>query len=403
MFSFLFRKKVELGAVFDIGSSSVGAGIVKFREGRAPEIVYVTREPIPFQESVDPTRLFNDMIRSLSAVNMRIHKDGLAHLKFTEHGGLHIRHVFYALSSPWSVSQTKVVTIEKSEPVVVTREMVEAVIAKEEKSFESEVIDPSQAPDFKDKLSVIDKKVVQIKLNGYEVAEPLGKKAKTIDISFFMSLAPKTVVDKIIEVSIGAHHPKTTRIGSFPLVLFSTLRDTLRDTQDLVLLDVGGEISDISVVKNGLILETASMPLGKNFLTRRVSRALSVSEAEALSLLRLYFADHADKVTTESLRPVIENASSEWAGALHTVLTGISGSLSLPQDLFVIINNDLVPFFMRALRAEKITQWGVVDVPFKTTLINHDHMKKFVSFAKTAAKDPFIAIGSVYVSKSLSS
>ena len=388
--------------MFDIGSSSVGAGLVKFKKNRIPEIIYTARESIPFQEVINPQRFFSDMIKTLSIVNSNILKEGILHLKFTRYGGLKIKHVFYAFSSPWSVSQTKIMTLEKSKPEVVTKEMINRIVDKEEKDFESGVVEPSRIPDFKEKLAVVERRIMQIRLNGYETPDPYGKSARTIDISFFLSLVPKMVLDETMDISVNTYHPKDTKVASSSLVAFSTIRDVLHNKEDFILLDIGGEISDVSVVKNNLILETASFPMGRNFLTRRVSRTLSVSQEEAVSLLRLLFENHADQSVVNRLQPAIETASKEWVEALHTVLTKISGNLSLPQDLFVIINNEFTSFFMKAIHKERITQWDVIDVPFRVTLVNHDHLKKFVAFSKTAIKDPKIALESIFAAKMMS-
>jgi hypothetical protein len=398
MFSFFSKDKAELGAVFNIGSSSVGAGLVKFRPDQVPEIVYTTREPIPYQEIVSPERFLTDMVKTLGTVHARLHKEGLAHLKFTQYGSHKMRHVLYAFSSPWAASQTKIASIENPEPVTITREMVQNVIAKAEKSFESEVVDPTHNSELKDKLSVIENRIIQIRLNGYEATEPYGKKAKRVDVSFFISLVPKMVIDRVSDASLGALHSHDTHFTSAQLASYSALREIFSGRQGFIVLDIGGEVSDVSVIKNGLILETASFPLGRNFLTRRVSRALSVTNDGALSLLRLYYGGDTDTQVAEALRPVLDNAAHEWIGALHTTLTQISGTLSLPQDLHITLGGDLVPFFMRAVREEKISQFDVVDVPFRVTLVNHELLKKHVSFSSSAVKDPTIALATIFAS-----
>lgn len=401
MFSFFSKDKAELGIVFTIGSSSVGAGLVKFRRGSAPQVVYTVRESIPYQEAVSPERFLSDMLMTLGVVHGRLHKEGLAHLKFTEYGAHRIRHAFYTFSSPWAASQTKIASIENKGSVTVTREMIDDVVMKAEKAFEGEVVDLSNDPELRNKLSIVEKRVIQVRLNGYEVRDPYGKEAKTLDVSFFISLVPKVVIDKVSESSLGALHSHNMHFASSQLASYSVLRDVFSNRDDFILLEIGGEVSDVSVVKNGLILETASFPLGRNFLIRRISRALSVTSEGALSLLRLYYGGHADEETAESLRPVLENASAEWLGALHTTLVEISGTLSLPQDLLIVLGGDLVPFFMRVVKDEKITQFEIVDVPFRATLVNQDLLKQHVSFSASAIKDPTIALATIFASRTL--
>lgn len=400
MFSF-FGPKSELGLVFHIGSSSVAAGLVRLRKGEIPHVIYALREYIPYRDEVEAEKFLVEMIEALKRVNARMAKDGLSHLKFTEFGSLRIKHIYYVFASPWSVTQTKVVSIKKSQPFVLTKEMVDAVIDEQEKIFERDTLGNNGLID---KLQAIEKRVIQVKLNGYEVADPYGREATSADVSLFVSIIPKAVVSKVFDVSMTTYHPKDTSVFSFPLASFSTLRDVFHAESDFIFLDVGGELTDISVVKDGLIIETASFPLGRNFLLRRLSKGLSKSPEEAASLIKLYHEGSAEASVEDKLKPLLLQASEEWLGSLGEVLSKISARTPLPTSMFAVINNDFVSFFMRALRGEKVSQFSAVEVPLSVVLVNHDKLKRAVSFGKHANKDPFIAIlaafaGRVYETK----
>lgn len=381
MFSF-FSRKPDLEAVFDIGSSSVRGGLVHKEEGKAPHIVFTVREQIPFPTSLSPKRFFKAMTDALDLVNAAMVKAA---------AGRRVRRVAFAFSSPWSATQTKVATIERPEPFVLTKAMADEVIAEAEKAFEAETLNTT--PDgVADKLATMERRVIQVSLNGYPVADPYGKKARRVDISFFTSIAPKAVIDKVFETSMKAYHPKGTNAYSFPLVAFSLLRDMYHDVDDFVFLDVGGELTDVSIVKNGLIVESASFPLGANFLMRSVSKAFATSPEQSESLLRLHFEEHGDANLAEKLAPVLAGASKEWTSELHGLLSKLSDTMSLPQRLFLIVGGDLVRFFVESVKDEKVAQLGLEDVPFSVTLLNPDKLKDHVSFASDAKKDPLIAM-----------
>jgi hypothetical protein len=341
------------------------------------------------------------MLDALRRVNARLAKEGIVHLKFTPFGNLTVKRIFYVFASPWAVTQTKIATINKPDGFVVTKELVDKVIAEQENIFETEVLSHA---DLGDKLQAIEKRVVQIKLNGYEVENPYGKKATRADISLFISLIPKAVVDKVFDISMSTYHPKGTAIFSLPLASFSTIREVFHNDRDFIFIDVGGELSDISVIRDGLILETASFPLGRHFLTRKVAKSFATTESEAVSLVKMYHDGHAETAVAERLEPVLSEARKQWSDALHTTLSKISLTIALPTHLFAIINNDFVPFFMKALKSEKVTEFGVSESPLSVVLVNHDALKSVVTFGKHANKDPFIAIlagfvGRVYESK----
>ena len=97
-------------------------------------------------------------------------------------------------------------------------------------------------------------------------------------------------------------------------------------------------------------------------------------------------------------------ASLEWSATFHETLASISKKIALPTHLFAIINNDFVDFFMKAMKEEKISEFGLDEAPLSVVLVNHDKLRPVVEFAKSAEKDPFIAVlaafvGRVYESK----
>ncbi len=386
----LFSPKPELGIVYHIGTASVGAGLVSFEQGKTPLVMKSLREHMPYRESVDAEKFLADMIDALKALNARLAKEGASRVK----------HVFYIFSSPWAVAETKIVSLKEAQPFTLTRSQVDKIVAAHEKMFEAEMAGTGSA----NSLKAIERRVIDIKLNGYQVADPYGKKANPADISFFTSLIPRTLFDKVIDISARTYHPRDTRAFSFSLASFSVIRDVFHEESDFIFLDIGGEISDLTIVQNGLILETASFPLGRHFLIRKIKKAFGASTEEAASLAGLYEEGKADEATAEKLRPILDQAAEEWTTGFHTVLAKAGGRISLPTKLFVVINQDFMHYFMRTLESERVSEFGVAAAPLFVTLLSHDNLKPAVEFAPQADKDPFIALttafaGRVYESK----
>ena len=398
MFSF-GRPKTELGVVFDIGSSSVGAGLALFEKGSPTRILYTMRKPISFDEKPVPERFFKDMLSVLGQANIAIIKEGMEKLRLTEYADLSIRHVTYIFSSPWSVSQTKIAVIEKPDPFTFTKSMVDRIIDENERLFEAETIEADEKS-LREKLSVIEKRVIHVSLNGYQIAEPYGKKTRRAEVSFLTSLAPKVVTDRIAEVSMTAYHPKDTRFFSFSLAAFSMIRDSFHNTDDFVFLDVGGEISEISVVKKGLMLETVSFPAGFRSLVRKVAKEFATTYSEAESLVKINADGNADGALREKIQPVIEEAAREWSVTFHDLLSKLSTRTSLPQDLFANANSDLAHFFIRSIKQEKISQFGIQEVPFAVTFLSADKLKDSVVFLPGAEKDLSMALIIGFVGRS---
>lgn len=376
----LFSPKPQFGIIFDIGPSSVGAGLARFKKSDVPQVIYSARESFPLREMVDAKRFFKDMLAALKRVNEKILK---------ESAGMKISHVVYSLSSPWSSAQTKIVSVKKSKPFILDKKALARIIAEQTVILEKRGM--GSALNLSEKLSVIEKRIVDIKLDGKVVAHPEEFKASKADISFFLSLTPKMVIDEITDSAMQTYEPKDTKVFSFPLVAYSMTRDLFHGVHDFISLVIGGEISDVSVVHDGLILETASFPFGSHFLVREVAKAFSASLGEAESILALYSKGHGTEVMTEKVEAVLAFAQNKFTDALNETVAGFSVNKPLPKNLFVTIDGSIADFFIKCLRANP-----KLDV----TLLNPERLRDLVIFFPRVRKDPFIALITAFVNKS---
>jgi hypothetical protein len=183
---------------------------------------------------------------------------------------------------------------------------------------------------------------------------------------------------------------------------FSLRKDIpmFHNTDDFVFLDVGGEISEISVVKKGLMLETASFPAGFRSLVRKVARDFAVTYAEAESLLKIHADGNADENLKAKILPVIAEATKEWSATFHALLSELSTRVSLPQNLFANANSDLAHSFIHGIENEKISQFGIQEVPFVVTFLSPDALRDSVVFASGVSRDLSLALIIGFVGRS---
>ncbi|MFA6552467.1 MAG: hypothetical protein WCT19_03120, partial [Candidatus Paceibacterota bacterium] len=134
----IFKKPTEeISMVFDIGSGSVGGAIVKFGQvGVKPKILYSVRESLPFQKEVNADRLMSGMLRALEIVVANLEKNGMIYLNFSGLRRHKIKKVYCSLSSPWHMSTTKVLSLDKKDPFLVTKDLIEDLLDAEEENLE---------------------------------------------------------------------------------------------------------------------------------------------------------------------------------------------------------------------------------------------------------------------------
>lgn len=379
-------------AVFDIGSASVGGAIIRFREGEKPLILWSGRESMVFQQDLNFGRFLSSMLESLGKVAKAMHESGVGT----------VRNFFCVLSSPWYASQTRVVKMRRDAPEPVTRRSVTELVRREIDRFKAANIE-KYARVGEEEMEIMETHTIQIKLNGYPTAHPYGTLARSMEMSLYISMAPRRVLDSV-RARIGAVMDiKKMQFGSFSLVAFSTIRDMFAHKNNFLFMDISGEVSDISLVKGNVLLETASFPLGKNFLLRRIASGINTVPEEAITLLTL----SREGKTTENVRGRVEgilrDSRAEWIRSLKQALGSLSDDLSLPDDLFFTSDPDVAPWFSDCLMTPELGEYTGTGLPFEVVFLDDATFKNFTTADPKISRDSFLMLESVFADRIIES
>ncbi len=383
------KKKEELVLLFDIGSSSVGGALFYLQEKGVPRIIYTIREPIILEKKIDIDRFSTLTIEALKTVSTKICMKGL---------GVPNR-IFCILSSPWCASQTRLIKLNQEVPVTFTDKLANELIQKEVKIFEEEYM--SGISNEENGLETIELKNMKTTLNGYDTLNPVGQKAKEIIISVFVSMAEKHLLVKIKE-NISRHfRSPNLRFSSFMIASFAVARDTFINQENFLLVNIGGEVTDISMIKKDIIRESVSFPLGHNFVVRGVAEGVDCSLDEARSFLSLYKNDHISDVSKRKLEPVISAVKTEWLKNFQEFLSNLTSDISIPSVVFITIDKDLAKFFSEIIKTEQFNQYILTESKFKVIFLGAQDLHGIALFEENTSHDPFLIIESIYINRFL--
>lgn len=275
-------KKDVLIAAFDIASSSIG-GILFFRRpDRLPEILATYRIPTDFLPDLNFAKIQRSLHKTFERVIGGLKKQMPESRKKPDL-------VLIMFSSPYYVSQSKIIRLPKLHPFKITDKFLKNLIADETTSFKK-------------------------RWRGTEVieAEKIRVDFDDLEISFYMSLGIKSMQDKLQECISHSFGETPVRFQSFPFVAFNALKTVMDISEDLLLADVGGETTDLILIRNGILEETISFPLGENFLIRKIAAAFHFPLEESFSLLRQYMRGDLHADTHKKVREIVENATAKW-------------------------------------------------------------------------------------------
>ena len=379
-------KKDALIAVFDITSSSVGGLLSLHHPDNLPEILSASRFPTDFFPDFD----FQKYQRSFH----RTFERNINYLrKFMPKGREKPDLAVIVFSSPYYISQTKIVRFSKPKPFEITKHLLEVITDDEINSLKRKWQKEHAQLKAEVNIETIEHERFKVNLNGYPVLQPIGKRVQNLELPIFMSLGIKAVHDKLQECILHSFGQTPVRFQSFPFVAFQALKDIIDITKGLLLIDIGGEITDLILIRNSILEETISFPLGENFLIRRIASVFHFSLEESSALLNQYTRGDLHDETSDKVRKVIEDASGRWCQFLNESLKGISESSLAPRSLLFIGG--------KAAFALKDFAPCVKEQTFTSQLLLPEAFKKHFIFRKgfSEDKDILLMISALYVDK----
>lgn len=381
--------KDELVLVFDIGSSSIGAAFLKLQKGGTPKIIYSIREPLSMEEKTEPEKLYELALKALRAVAT---KASLSKLESPNK-------IFCVLSAPWYASQTRTIKFEKNTVFTFTKDFADSLIKKEIELFEKDH-GLNQGHEV-NKIRTIEVKNMKTMLNGYVSLNPTNEKAKEVEMTIFISMSHEDLLLKI-EDAIQKHFKVMPVIfSSFLMASFAVGRSLFINQDNFLLVNIGGEMTEISMIKKDILSESGSFPQGRNFIIRGLAKEMNTSLDEARSAISMSKDGHAEKSYSKNIDEVMLKLKNEWLKSFQSILVNLSKDISIPATVFITVSDDMAPFFADTIRSEQFNQYTLTESKFRVIFLNTQSLHGIANFEENVGRDVPLLIESIYINSFL--
>ncbi|MEI6580653.1 MAG: hypothetical protein WCO07_00605 [bacterium] len=378
------KEESKLALVFDLGSSSVSGALFWMKRDGAPQIIFSIREPIVLEEKIDFNKFLSETLKTLEIVASKASISGLgAPTKF-----------FCVLSSPWYSSQVRNISLKKNTPFIFTSKLADELIQKESSLFKEEYLKNEQS---ENQVRPIELRNMRTMLNGYATSKPLNQKTKDIEMAVFVSMSPEKVLIGIEDIVEKHFHQRDVKFSSFVLASFTVARDMFIHQDNFSLVDIGGEITEISLVKKDALCSSSSFPIGYNYFVRELSARLKCSLDEAKSYISLYNDNHASVTTEKKLKPIIEKLKLEWLAQFQKALVFLSNDISVSSTIFMTVDEELAEFFAETIKNEQFNQYAFTESKFRVVYLGTQMLHGIAEYKKDIKHDSFITIESIYI------
>lgn len=215
-------------------------------------------------------------------------------------------------------------------------------------------------------VKLINAAIVDVRIDGYQVTNPIGFQGRDVSISIFNAYAPmihlgalQTIADelRIDLMSIAAEPYAVARSVDYDDALdFSA-----------IFIDIGGGTTDIAVVRNGGLEGTKMFAFGGRAFTKKLALELQITFEEAESLKIKYAEGKLGADVSAKVEQILHSDCQVWLGGVELSLSEFAQSDVLPSKILLCGGGSALPGIKKALMSP---EW-VHNLPFaKTPVVN---------------------------------
>jgi len=197
-------------------------------------------------------------------------------------------------------------------------------------------------------IRLVNAAIVDVRIDGYQVSNPVGFQGKDVSVSVFNAYAPmihlgalQTIADELrINILNMAAEPYA--------VARSVDYDDILDFS-AIFVDIGGGTTDIAVVRNGGMEGTKMFSLGGRAFTKRLAQELRIKFDEAEDLKIKYSLGKLGGDINARVEQILKNDCLVWLSAVELSLAEFAESDQLPSKILLCGGGSALPGIKKAL------------------------------------------------------
>lgn len=199
-------------------------------------------------------------------------------------------------------------------------------------------------------VKLVDADIVDVRLDGYRIVNPLGFQGKHLTLSIFNAFAPlvhlgalQTIAEQL-DLDLLA-------IAAEPYAVSRAVKS--EDTHDIgvIYIDVGGGTTDVAVVRRGVLEGTKMFALGGRVFTKRLAQVLRVSFEDAERVKLAYSAGRLEPDSARVVREAMRSDARVWLSGVELILAEFPDTDTLPNAIAFCGGGSLLPELREALES----------------------------------------------------
>jgi len=195
-------------------------------------------------------------------------------------------------------------------------------------------------------VKLINAAIVDVKIDGYQVTNPLGFQGKEITLSVFNAYAPLMHLGAINSIA-KTLNLEVLFIAAEPYAIARGV--DLDNSSDAIFIDIGGGTTDIALVRQGGLEGIKSFALGGRAFTKRLSDILAVDFAEAEQIKLKYSQGEVSATVKRKISDIFRQDIKVWLSGVNLALGEFSRLSALPSKVLICGGGSSLSGIKRAL------------------------------------------------------
>ena len=215
-------------------------------------------------------------------------------------------------------------------------------------------------------LQLLNFKVLQQKIDGYEVNQLLGCSGSNLEIRFLFICLPKNYLEKVNRLA------KNLKLDNLKLVSEAESLSSAFSQQktSAIFLDVGGKSTQIFLMKEGKLKSVNIFDIGGENFSQRLSQALGMTRAQAEDLKIRYSMRTLSEEVRGSIRETLSFTCQLWLNEFKKILREDTDKKReiLPPTIYLFGGGSQLPEIEEILSGENWEDLPFLDYPQIKTL-----------------------------------
>ena len=164
-------------------------------------------------------------------------------------------------------------------------------------------------------------------------------------------------------------------------------------------MDISGEVTDISLARDNVLLESISFPAGKNMLIRGIIKGMHSTPTAAASEMKLYLEGKSTHEHAKQIEEILSAETKEWRIFFEDALAQFASEFPIPRTIFYTADDDVTKWFEGAIREANFMRFSQEEGQFLVRSLGHAFLSKFIQVLEPDFQDPFLAIETIFANK----